>query len=118
MAVQAICPGCGAEVVFATGAPLRVCDHCNSVVARGDRDVENLGKVVDLVDTRSPLELYQSGTYRDARFTLVGRTQLAHAKGGLWDEWYAAFDDGRWGWLAEAEGRFYMTFTVPDAGGQ
>ena len=30
----------------------------------------------------------------------------------MWDEWYAAFADGRWGWLAEAQGRFYMTFQI------
>jgi hypothetical protein len=30
----------------------------------------------------------------------------------VWDEWYAAFDDGRWGWVAEAQGRFYVTFKV------
>ncbi len=35
---------------------------------------------------------------------------MRHAQGGVWDEWYAAFDDNRWGWLAEAQGRFYMSF--------
>jgi len=37
-------------------------------------------------------------------------------RGGVWDEWYLALDDGRWGWLAEAQGRFYLgTFTqTPD----
>ncbi|HWP42642.1 MAG TPA: DUF4178 domain-containing protein, partial [Blastocatellia bacterium] len=49
-------------------------------------------------------------------FELTGRAQIAHQAGGLWDEWYAAFADGRWGWLAEAQGRFYMTFqqTLPE----
>ena len=27
-----------------------------------------------------------------------------------------AFSDGRWGWLAEAQGRFYLTFKVDTAG--
>ncbi|HKV38059.1 MAG TPA: DUF4178 domain-containing protein, partial [Blastocatellia bacterium] len=50
---------------------------------------------------------------------LTGRAQLGHQAGGVWDEWYAAFKDGRWGWLAEAQGRFYITFEVslpPDEG--
>jgi hypothetical protein len=110
MPVQATCPGCGAELVFATGAALRVCDHCNAVVARRDRDLENLGRVVDLVVSGSPLELDLDGTYLGKTFTLVGHTQIAHPKGGVWDEWYAAFADGRWGWLAEHQGKFVMTF--------
>ncbi|RPH63982.1 MAG: DUF4178 domain-containing protein, partial [Myxococcaceae bacterium] len=28
---------------------------------------------------------------------------------GIWDEWYLAFADGSWAWLAEAQGRFYVT---------
>jgi hypothetical protein len=31
----------------------------------------------------------------------------------VWDEWYASFSDGRWGWLAEAQGRFYLLFPQP-----
>ncbi len=116
MSVTVVCPGCGVELVFQTGAPLRVCDHCRSVIARRDRDLENLGKVVDLVQSQSPLELWLVGTYLGARFTLVGRAQNAHAKGGVWDEWYAAFDDGRWGWLAEAQGKLYLTFAIEGGG--
>ena len=41
---------------------------------------------------------------------------MEHAAGGMWDEWYAAFDDGRWGWIAEAQGRFYLTFETPADG--
>src|SRR6185295_1108664 len=33
-----------------------------------------------------------------------------HPRGGHWDEWYARFADGRLGWLAEAQGRFFLTF--------
>ena len=28
----------------------------------------------------------------------------------MWDEWYAAFEGDRWGWLSEAQGRFYLLF--------
>jgi len=93
-----------------------VCDSCDSVIARGDRTVEQIGKVADLVATRTPLELWLEGRYENVRFQVVGRAQLRHGKGGLWDEWYLAFDDGRWGWLAEAQGTFYLTFAV-DGGG-
>ncbi|MCI0490470.1 MAG: DUF4178 domain-containing protein [Blastocatellia bacterium] len=87
-----------------------VCEYCNSVVARGDRNLEDLGKVADLMETGSPLDIGLRGIYQGVPFELTGRAQLGHGAGGVWDEWYAAFADGRWGWLAEAQGRFYMTF--------
>jgi uncharacterized protein DUF4178 len=112
--VQASCPACGAPVNFKIGSSVVVvCDFCNSVVARGDRDFEDLGKVADLVETGSPLDIGLKGVYRGVPFELTGRAQLAHQSGGVWDEWYAAFQDGRWGWLAEAQGRFYLTFQIP-----
>ena len=114
--VQASCPACGAPVLFKIGSSIVViCDYCNSVVARGDRKLEDLGKVADLVETGSPLGLELHGVYRGVPFELTGRAQLGHEAGGVWDEWYAAFQDGRWGWLAEAQGRFYLTFsgTIP-----
>ena len=54
---RANCPSCGAPVEFKLGASIVViCEFCNSAVARTDRDVRNLGKVADLVDTRSPAD--------------------------------------------------------------
>lgn len=109
--VQVSCPACGAAVIFKIGTSIvTICTYCHSVVARGDRDVENLGKVADLVDTDSPLEIGLEGRYQGVKFSLTGRAQLGHPAGGMWDEWYAAFADDRWGWLAEAQGRFYLTF--------
>src|SRR5262249_5624840 len=63
--------------------------------------------------TQSPLELGLSGKIGDQHFELVGRAQMLHPAGGVWDEWYASFSDGRWGWLAEAQGRFYLLFQQP-----
>src|SRR5262249_6212356 len=109
--VQAPCPACGAPVRFRVSSSLvTVCEHCNSVVARGDRKLEDLGKVAAIVDTDSPLQLGLQGTFRGKSFEIVGRVQYAQAAGGSWDEWYAAFANGKWGWLAEAQGRFYLTF--------
>lgn len=107
------CPSCGAQVEFAIGSSaVVVCNHCRSVVARTDRAVEDLGKVAALVDTGSPLRVGLAGKYRGQGFRITGRTQLRHQAGGVWDEWYAAFDDATWGWLAEAQGKYYLTFQV------
>ncbi|HVE72242.1 MAG TPA: DUF4178 domain-containing protein [Thermoanaerobaculia bacterium] len=116
MSVTANCPSCGAPVTFAIGSSaVVVCSSCNSVVARTDRGFEDHGKVAGLIDTGSPLRVGISGNYRGAPYRITGRSQLKHQAGGVWDEWYAAFDDGRWGWLAEAQGRFYVTFRVETA---
>ena len=117
MSVRVTCPGCGGAVVFGVGTgAVAVCEYCRSVVARSDRGVENLGKVADLIDTGSGLRVGLEGRYDGVPFRLTGRAQLEHPAGGVWDEWYAAFDDGRWGWLAEAQGRFALMFEQPDAG--
>ncbi len=115
--LQSSCPACGGPIAFKTGSSIVViCEYCNSAVARGDRRLEDLGKVAELIETGSPLDVGIRGSYRGTPFELTGRAQLGHASGGVWDEWYAAFADGRWGWLAEAQGRFYMTFQKPVSG--
>jgi hypothetical protein len=109
--LQANCPACGAPVEFNAGSSVVVvCKFCKSVVARTDRSVEDLGKVAEIAETGSPLAVGLRGKYQHSEFQLTGRAQLAHAAGGMWDEWYAAFSDNRWGWLAEAQGKFYLTF--------
>ena len=116
--LQAGCPACGAPVNFKTGSSIVVvCDFCHSAVARGDRRLEDLGKVAEIVETGSPLQVGLRGVYNGVAFELTGRAQLGHEAGGMWDEWYAAFSNGAWGWLAEAQGRFYFTFQQA-AGGQ
>ena len=108
--VQASCPACGAAITFKVGSAIvTVCAYCRSVVARGDRQLEDLGKVADLIETGSILDIWLQGRYEGVPFELTGRAQLRHEAGGVWDEWYAAFDDGQWGWLAEAQGKFYLT---------
>jgi hypothetical protein len=109
--VQVACPACGGPIEFKIGsAVVMVCPYCRSVVARGDQLYEDLGKVAALVQTDSVLGVGLKGRYRGVPFELTGRTQLGHELGGVWDEWYAIFADGRWGWLAEAQGHFYLTF--------
>jgi DNA-directed RNA polymerase subunit M/transcription elongation factor TFIIS len=104
------CPACGGSIEFKIGSSVvLVCEHCNSVVARTDRGLEDLGKVAALVETGSPLRRGLTGRIRGGGFRIVGRTQMRHAMGGVWDEWYAAFDSGQWAWLAEAQGKYYIT---------
>jgi hypothetical protein len=110
------CPSCGAQVEFAIGSSaVVICETCRSVVARTDRGVEDHGKVAAVIDTGSPLRVGITGKHGGAPYRITGRTQLRHQAGGVWNEWYAAFDSGDWGWVAEAQGRFYVTFKVDAA---
>jgi hypothetical protein len=114
--VTAACPNCGAAVEFRyDDSFVRVCDHCAHAVLRVDRGLETLGKVANLAPIESPLALFSDGRYAGSTFLLVGVAQIRHDHGGLWQEWYAKLD-GRWGWLAEAQGRFYLTFETPHPG--
>ncbi len=110
MATQTSCPTCAAPLSFRPGTMVAVCKSCGSLSARTDRDPELIGKLAALVDTGSPLQLGVEGRYAGRAFALAGRVQMSHPLGGVWDEWYLAFDDGRWGWLAEAQGKFLLTF--------
>lgn len=113
-ALVANCPACGAPVEFKSGQSIVViCNYCRSAVARTDRDLKDLGKVAELVETGSPLDIGVRGKWKDIPFELTGRAQLGHEMGGQWDEWYATFSNGWLGWLAEAQGRFYLTFQYP-----
>jgi len=108
------CPACGGPVEFKSGQSIVViCSYCRSAIARTDRELKDLGKVAELVETGSPLDIGLRGAWKGQTFELTGRAQLGHEMGGQWDEWYATFSNGWLGWLAEAQGRFYLTFQYP-----
>jgi Zn finger protein HypA/HybF involved in hydrogenase expression len=112
--LQANCPSCAAPVEFKAGSTIvLVCPFCRSAVARTDRGLKDLGKVAEIVESQSPLRLGLKGEFKGERFELTGRAQLRHELGGSWDEWYATFSNGWVGWLAEAQGNFYLTFYQP-----
>lgn len=108
--VTASCPSCGGPVEFKTSASLlSVCPSCGSAVARGDRSLEDFGKVAALVQTNSPLRLGDSGRFHNHPFQILGHIQYQHPAGGVWDEWYVSFPGDKWCWIAEAQGKLYLT---------
>jgi len=113
-AFAANCPSCGGPVEFGVGGSLvTICDFCHTAVARTNKSVEDHGKVADLIETRSPLAIGIDGKFRGKPFEIVGRVQYRHPAGGVWDEWYLSRPGERIGWLAEAQGRFYLLFSKP-----
>lgn len=108
--IERKCPACGAMVPFRTSINLMaVCPFCRSLVRRKDLDLEKLGVSAQLQPDGTPLRVGSRGTYRGAGFELVGRMQL-RTPHGFWNEWCAMFDDGRQGWLGEAQGAYMVSF--------
>jgi hypothetical protein len=92
-----------------SAAPYAVCSHCQSLLVRRDASLESIGRVAAVPEDLSPLQLGTAGSFDGHRFALVGRLRKTWAQGS-WNEWCAAFDDQRFGWLAEAQGDLVMTF--------
>ncbi|MES2584598.1 MAG: DUF4178 domain-containing protein [Pseudomonadota bacterium] len=106
---SAPCPGCGAPVEFRSAQSTHaVCGFCQSTVVRQGDVLSRIGKMGELFDDHSPLQLFATGQYQKRHFTLIGRLQYKTAE-GTWAEWNAMFDDGTSGWLAEDNGAYVFT---------
>ncbi|MFC6281731.1 MULTISPECIES: DUF4178 domain-containing protein [Polaromonas] len=110
-AYRAACPGCGAPVEFRSAQSTHaVCAFCQSTVVRNGDTLSRIGKMAELFDDFSPLQLQASGVFQGRSFTIVGRLQYKYDK-GTWTEWYAVFGDGSAAFLSEDNGAY--VFTLP-----
>ncbi|CAN5684947.1 DUF4178 domain-containing protein [soil metagenome] len=110
-AYRAPCPGCGAPVEFRSAqSAFAVCPFCQSTVVRQGDTLARIGKMAELFDDFSPLQLFAAGRIQDKPFTLVGRLQYSYA-GGRWTEWIASLDGDRTAILSEDNGAFI--FALP-----
>ncbi|HHG83412.1 MAG TPA: DUF4178 domain-containing protein [Bacteroidetes bacterium] len=108
------CPNCGAPLPFKSAVSVyTTCTSCRSMIVRHDMDLEKLGEVSELLNDMSPLQVGSSGTFQGVGFTLLGRIKLVYDR-GMWSEWYAIFDNGHEGWLAEAQGFYMVSFPLKD----
>lgn len=107
------CPSCGAQGAFhSTISVYAVCAYCQSMVMRQDVDVTAFGKMADLPPDMSPLQIGTAGTFDGTQFSLLGRVKTGW-QDGAWNEWFMLTDDGRKGWLVEAQGFFAGCFESP-----
>lgn len=106
------CPACGAEVLFKSRASVfGVCSFCSSTLVRQDLHLESLGKMTEMPQDMSPLQIGTQGTFENSRFEIVGRQRVTW-EAGSWNEWFLHFDNGKDGWLADAQGFYMMSFQV------
>lgn len=104
------CPSCGAELKFRSGASVSaVCDYCQTLAVRTDSGLEDLGKVAALPPDMTPFQVGTQAYDGSVAISLLGRLRLAWAD-GFWSEWYFVGDDGRQGWLAEAQGTYALSY--------
>lgn len=105
---KTLCPSCGAQVEFRSGdSVIVVCPYCTSTLLRKDDSIERIGRMADLFDDHSPLQLGAQGTADGRGFGLIGRLQYRYPA-GVWNEWRLLFDDGRTGWLSEDNGQYVL----------
>ncbi len=108
---RAPCPGCGAPVdFFSAQSTHAVCGYCQSTVVRNGETLSRVGKMAELFDDHSPLQLQTSGTWNGKTFTLVGRLQYKYGE-GTWTEWNAVLVDGTSATFSEDNGAY--VFSTP-----
>ena len=110
---RAPCPGCGAPVEFRSAQSTHaVCPYCQSTVVRTGDVLQRVGKMAELFDDHSPLQLMASGRItldgKDTPFTLIGRLQYK-GEAGTWTEWVAFLQDGQMATLGEDNGAYVFT---------
>ena len=109
------CPQCGAQVKFhAAASVLAVCEYCTATLMRHGEALEHIGKMAELQDDPTLIQVGSEGVYQGVHFGVIGRIQMQY-EAGLWNEWHIMFDDMKTGWLGEAAGEFYVTFEQPVA---
>lgn len=116
--MQAQCPSCGSSIPFKSEqSAYAVCSACQTLVARKDLAVEQIGKVATLQSDGSLLRVGTQGVYNGKSFEILGRIQVAmgpvKSPDVLWNEWHAAFTDGVSGWIGEAQGEYFVSFAEP-----
>ncbi|MGL4435270.1 MAG: DUF4178 domain-containing protein, partial [Giesbergeria sp.] len=110
---RAPCPGCGAPVEFRSAQSTHaVCGYCQSTVVRQGEVLSRIGKMAELFDDHSPLQLMASGRVtldgKEQPFTLIGRLQFKN-EAGTWTEWIAFLEDGTMASLGEDNGAYVFT---------
>ncbi|RYF06195.1 MAG: DUF4178 domain-containing protein [Comamonadaceae bacterium] len=117
---RAPCPGCGAPVEFKSAQSTHaVCPYCQSTVVRSGEVLSRVGKMAEVFDDHSPLQLMATGRAvlqgKELSFTLIGRLQY-RGDTGTWTEWNAFLEDGSTATLGEDNGAY--VFTRPAAAGR
>jgi len=104
------CPSCGANVNFVSKASIfAVCSYCKSSLVRQNMNLEVVGKISELRDDLTPIQIGTSGMFDGKKFEVIGRMRIGWAD-GYWNEWYSLYDGSKESWLVEAQGFLALCF--------
>jgi hypothetical protein len=104
------CPNCGAPIKFLWSSAVQTtCEFCHSILVRRDMDLEKVGEVADRPPDSSPIRITAEGIYAGKPFVVVGRILYEYEDGG-WNEWHVVFNDGKSGWISDAQLEFDVSF--------
>ena len=87
---------------------MAVCEFCRATVVKDAGAVRDLGKMSEVLEDYSRIQIGSSGVLAGRSFTVVGRIQLRY-DAGMWNEWYLLFDDATDGWLGDSSGQYVLT---------
>ena len=106
------CPNCGAPITFLWSSAVQTtCEFCRSILVRHDVDLEKVGEVADLPPDASPIQIGTEGIYDNKAFVAIGRIVYEWEQGG-WNEWHIMFNDGKSGWLSDAQLEYAVSFLI------
>lgn len=110
------CPNCGAPVKFRFAQAVQTtCDYCKAILVRMGTDLTKVGEIAELPPDPSPIQLGTEGVWGNGAFVVVGRIAYRY-ECGAWNEWHLSFNDGRSGWLSDAQAQYAVSFLAkPDA---
>jgi len=104
------CPACGSDVSLDLETTcVTVCARCLSVLERSSVGLRAIGVSGKLRDHSSKIHTGLRLRIGRSYVNVMGRTQPEDSSGNRWDEWYVEQDDGTWAWLAEDQGRYFLT---------
>ncbi len=108
-----LCPACGAALEHRSRfAIFSVCPYCQSTLTRQGEALSILGKQAEVPEDMSPLQIGSLGQAGKDKFTVAGKIRMVWSH-GFWNEYFLSFQNGRSAWLGEAEGMYYLTFSLP-----
>jgi hypothetical protein len=88
-----------------------VCGYCQSTIVRDGDALSRIGKMSEVFDDYSPLQILSQGKFNSVGFTVVGRLQYKY-RDGTWSEWLCALDDGSTASLSEDNGSFVWSIAA------
>jgi len=97
-----------------SGAVQTTCEFCHSILVRTDIDLKKVGQVADLPQDASPIQIGTEGQFQNRSFLVVGRIVYEYDQ-GAWNEWHVVYNDGKSGWLADAQLEYDISFATPPA---